>query len=418
MAKVTPILWEHQPNADGHAPIYLRIYAGGKTKYKSLSVFVHPRHWNDRTQRVRKNHRQHDRINTLIAEKLAEAEGVTLNMKRAGKQPTAAKLMDVLSDAPPAAENHEPETPDFFAYAEEVRDRFERRGQVHSVIKHKAVASKLREFAGNGPLPFEAITPQLLRDWETHMIEVRGNAQSTAAGSLRALRSVLYKAIADGHARQEDNPFFQFKINRGNGPDRDKLTRVQVQAIEDLPLEEGSLLSHVRNAFLFSLYCAGVRFSDIAQMKRKSITSGRLVYRMRKTSKQKSIKLLPPALKIARHYLNTRSGTGTDFLFPFLDGVDLSTERKRVYAVANQNALVNKYLKKIAKRAKLDGVSLSFHVSRHSFATIALRGGWGVAEISQALGHSSLKVTQQYLKGFDDTDLDDKMSSLFGGGND
>ena len=42
-AKITPVLWKHKTNAEGHAPIYLRIYASGKTKYKSLSVYIHER---------------------------------------------------------------------------------------------------------------------------------------------------------------------------------------------------------------------------------------------------------------------------------------------------------------------------------------------------------------------------------------
>jgi hypothetical protein len=48
IAKVTPVLWKHKTNSNGHSPIYLRIYASGQTKYKSLSVSIPPRHWNER----------------------------------------------------------------------------------------------------------------------------------------------------------------------------------------------------------------------------------------------------------------------------------------------------------------------------------------------------------------------------------
>lgn len=422
MAKVTPVLWKHKsddnsPRERKEYPIYLRIYASGQTKYKSLRVRVHPRHWNERQRRVRKSCRRHGQINALISGKLADAEDAALQATRAGRKPSADELKGALEEEEPQAETEEA---DFFSYAMEVRERFRRREQVHSVVKHKATAKKLRGFweehAGKGaPLPFAAITPALLREWETHMRDALGNAQSTAAANLRAVRSVLYKAIKDGHLSQADNPFFQFKINRGGQPDRDKLTLEQVNAVEGLGLASGSLIHRTRDYFLFSLYCAGIRFSDVALMKRRSVTGGRLVYRMKKTGKERNLRLLPPALEIARRHLDAQPGAqSSDLLFPILTGKDLSTERKRVTAIANENALVNKYLKKIARRAEIDA-SVSFHVARHSFATIALRGGWDVAEISQALGHSSLKVTEQYLKGFDDTDLDDKMSDLFGG---
>ena len=80
--------------------------------------------------------------------------------------------------------------------------------------------------------------------------------------------------------------------------------------------------------------------------------------------------------------------------------------------LTRQNRRYNKALQRVAERAAIDS-HISFHVAKHSFANIAQRKGWDVAEISQALGHSSLRVTEQYLKGFDDTDLDDKMSKLF-----
>ncbi|PSQ78489.1 MAG: hypothetical protein BRD37_02820 [Bacteroidetes bacterium QH_8_67_23] len=72
-AKVTPVLWKHKTNSDGHSPIYLRIYASGQTKYKSLSVSIHPRHWNERQRRVRKSCRHHGQINAPISGKLADA---------------------------------------------------------------------------------------------------------------------------------------------------------------------------------------------------------------------------------------------------------------------------------------------------------------------------------------------------------
>ena len=97
---------------------------------------------------------------------------------------------------------------------------------------------------------------------------------------------------------QADNPFFQFKVSEPRGK-RDKLSIEDLQAIEDLDLEGGSLIWHVRNYFLFSFYCAGVRFGDMAKMKRSNVVANgsgpRLEYQMSKTGNGKSLKLLPQA---------------------------------------------------------------------------------------------------------------------------
>ena len=406
MAKVTPVLWKHKTNSDGHSAIYLRIYAAGKTKYKSLSVYIHERHWNEGQRRVRKSHRRHGEINSLIQGKLAEAEDVILERQREGKPLHPRHVKRVLE-----AKTDSNGSADFFAYADAQVERYRRNGQVATSKRYGSVIRKMRDWAG-GPLEFEELTPQLLRDFETHLLSERGNKRTTVARDLGVIRAVLYQAIRDGLARQEKNPFFHFQIRHGT-PERDRLTLGQLRKIEALDLGEGTLLWHVRNYFLFALYAAGVRYKDVALMERSNVAGGRLVYQMSKTEKARSVKLLPPAERITRWYLEERHGQGEPWLFPILDGRDLSTPEKRDRAINSGNSLANAYLSKITDRADVD-CHVTFHVARHSFASIAQRKGWDVAEISQALGHSSLKVTEQYLKGFDDTDLDNKMVNLFG----
>lgn len=412
MAKITPVLWKHKTNADGHAPLYLRIYASGKTKYKSLSVHIHERHWNERQRRVRKSHRRHGQINALIQEKLAEAEGAVLDRQRAGKPVRARHVKRALSDD----STPEAGTGDFFTYAERVAERLQKNGQVATARRYQALVRKLRRWHAPSALPFEEITPQLLRSFETYGIEARGNARTTVAKDLSIIRTMLYRAIRDGLAKQEDNPFFHFQIQQGR-PERDTLSLRQLRKLEAVDLEEGSREWHARSCFLFALYAAGVRFKDVALMKRRNVVQTdegwRVAYHMSKTGQARSVQLLPPALRIARWYLDRRQETHEPWLFPLLDGCDLSTPEKKHTAVNRENRRYNRHLQNVAEHAGVTGVHVSFHVARHSFASIAQRKGWDVAEISQALGHSSLKVTEQYLKGFDDTDLDDKMSNLF-----
>ena len=255
----------------------------------------------------------------------------------------------------------------------------------------------------------------MLRAYETFLIEKYNNAPSTVASNFRAIRAILYRAIREGLMQQAVNPFFQFKIKQGKAK-RDKLNLSELQAIEALELEDGTLIWHVRNYFLFSFYCAGIRFGDLAKLKRENITRDgeaiRLSYQMSKTGTSKSIKLLPQAIAIFNHYNRDDTSSPHEYLFPILRKYDTSTPKKLLNAIATQNALVNKYLKKIAQQASIT-CKLSFHISRHSFADIARQKGWDVYMISKALGHSSIKVTENYLKGFDTDALDSHMDSLF-----
>ena len=408
MATIKPVLRTSKLNKKGTAPIYLRISDREKSRFISLGVRIRPSQWNDRLGRVRRNHTHADEINALITQRVGAVEVEILKQKAGPVEPDADDLKEALQP------EHLNTGPNFFAFADDVIDDLERRGKMYTHKRYKSVCKKFRAFTGE-PLRFEKITPRLLRNFETHLIEHYGNNRNTIAANFNCLRSILYRAIREGVYPQAENPFFQFKVKEGK-TSRAKLSMEDLQAIEELDLESGALIWHVRNYFLFSFYCAGIRFGDLAKMKRSNVIANgsgpRLEYRMSKTGSPKSLKLLPQARAVLDHYAPQGDGAADGFLFPILTGYDVSTPRKLPNAVSSKNAVVNKYLKKIAKRAGIT-CNLSFHVSRHSFADIARQKGWGVYLISKALGHSSIKVTENYLKGFDAEALDAEMENLF-----
>ena len=57
------------------------------------------------------------------------------------------------------------------------------------------------------------------------------------------------------------------------------------------------------------------------------------------------------------------------------------------------------------------------HISRHSFANIARQKNANVYDISKALGHSSLKITESYLSKFDTQSQDETMKQVFDANN-
>ena len=410
MATITPVLRTSKKDKRGRCPVWLRISDRDRTRFVSLGVKVLPSQWNDRQRRVRKGHPNADLINRLITERLTEAEAEILKLKLEHTYATASHLKDALA---------EDEATDFFAFAEQHLADLEKRGKIGRYRRLKATLGKLRDFAG-APLPFDRITPRLLIEWETHLLE-KGNRQSTIATNFRDLKTLVNRAVREGIVEHGASPFLRFKIKQGAAPERTKLSFAEIQAIEALDLEVGSLLWHVRNYFLFAFYAAGIRFSDLAMMTAGRIIQGedatpdRLAYRMGKTGKLQSVKITPPARRILEHYLTGDGGSekaGEDFVFPMLDGYDLSMPKKLHNAKASQNALVNKYLKKLAAQAGIDK-PLSTHIARHSFADAARTSGWSIYDISKALQHSSIEMTQRYLASFDQAGLDEKMDNLF-----
>ena len=58
-----------------------------------------------------------------------------------------------------------------------------------------------------------------------------------------------------------------------------------ITKIEELELQENTSIWYTKNVWLFAYYSAGVRISDILEMKWLGVTDGRLYYEMNKNEK-------------------------------------------------------------------------------------------------------------------------------------
>lgn len=422
MATVTPTLRTDKANSDGHYVIRLRFADAYRTLYQSLGVSIPKRHWNALSGRVRKGHPHTDAINALIQQRLNDVEDERLRLLRAGELVTAEALKRAI------APNRVEKSGCFLAYARELIDSLETTN-FSRYKKERTIFRKLEEFAGKR-LPFDRVTPEFLVSFEKHLAGL-GNKASTIQTNMKPIRAHFRRAMREGIVPRQADPFFSYTPPKASRADRHRLTETELSRIEALDLGEtgpdAPLIARVRDTFLFSVYTAGMRFADVCQLRCRNIRVPEsatpagdeapwiLSYTMGKNDKPVSLILIAKARRIAASYLIRPDGKPKgkdDFLFPMLQGRSLATARDERNAISSENALTNKYLKKIARAANVEG-NLSFHVARHSFAEIARRKGWDVYAISKALAHGDLSITEGYMAGFDSELVDSKMRELF-----
>jgi len=162
---------------------------------------------------------------------------------------------------------------------------------------------------------------------------------------------------------------------------------------------------------LFSFYAGGMWFGDVCLLRLENFVKGRVEYRMLKTNTPVSVPLPEMALQPLQPYFTGKSSDA--FVFPFLlpgDDKDPVRLRRRINS---KNVIVNKNLKKVAEEAELKPEGLSMHVARHSFADYARTRSGNLYAISKTLGHTSLQVTQVYLKSFDQDAVDQLAKELW-----
>ena len=160
--------------------------------------------------------------------------------------------------------------------------------------------------------------------------------------------------------------------------------------------EIGDLLNATENikhkAILMLAYSAGLRLSELTNVKITDIDSNRMQIRIEqgKGKKDRYTLLAVKLLAILREYFVLFKPK--EWLFEGADGGQ--------YSVRSIQAIMKDATKKAGIKKKV-----SVHTLRHSFATHLLENGTDLRYIQSLLGHSSSKTTEIYThittKGFD-----------------
>lgn len=155
----------------------------------------------------------------------------------------------------------------------------------------------------------------------------------------------------------------------------------RLRALEPTSIADKEIL----RAFLFSCYC-GLRLADIeglqwANVERVAVGADErvdLCLRVQKTSKVMRLPLNRTAISL----LGTRPR-----------GVDKTA---KVFAGLPSRPKINYRLGAMARLAGLDK-KITYHISRHSFATMHVNKGTPINQIKELLGHSDISITAKYL---------------------
>lgn len=347
---------------------------------------------------IRDNHPDHAKINGYINQKIGEAKDLIAGLEQEGKAITIQTVKAKLQES---------KQKDFYKFVETYIQELGKGKNVGTFKKYTAVLNSLKQYHTGETLMFDEINQQFLSNYQAFLIK-EDKQQTTIHGYFSKIRTLFNKATARGIIEYGESPFLAFKLKQGK-PSKDRLTESEIEKIVNLKLEAGSLIWHVRNAFMFSFYNAGVRISDILMMTWDNIQNGRLVYKMYKTAKPHSLILKEKPLAILELYKDSEES----YIFPFLsDRYDYSNAMFLHNQIGSKTALINSYLKDIAEKAGIKK-NVTTHTARHSFADIARKKTDNLYNLSKALGHSSVKVTEAYLASFDEEAVDDTLNKMF-----
>ena len=411
--------------------VYLRVTVGGKRKLiKTMVEIARPSDFNAKCKGenwIRGGVRDAKVLNAQLADILAKAKETYKELDKEGEVTTVALAKEM---------NTEVVSPSFLAFARERAQMIYDNGGWRNWRKYCGLINKLDAFRKKrrmaditvADMTVELLTrfDNFLQKWENEREPGTLLHPNTIEVQFNILRTLVHRAIEVGIMEASKDPFLVFKY-KGVKTVKEKLDDSEMERIINLELEEGSLIWHCKNYFLFSYYCAGIRAADLIQLRWGNVTtSGRLHYQMGKNHKERDLLLVEQAIEILRHYQRD-DAKATDYIFPLLsndteyagyvtqadkDRMRPELRHKMYQDISSKNALINKYLKKIAEQAEIEK-PLSMHISRHSFAHIAQESGAESSAIKNILGHSNLATTERYMGSFDTSKTDETLRNVF-----
>jgi integrase/recombinase XerD len=387
MTSVSIVLRKEKANKAGKAPIHFRIIKNRRVSYISSSIMIEVDHWDEKNKKVKGKCPHSGRLNSLLYNRFNEIQDSILEMETHSKFQTSRQIKDKVFGNKPV---------DFFVFSYNALEKYKSEGRIGTYQNLKASIDKLKEFMGKWSLTFNDLDPKFLSDYEAYLRATKKNATNTIHGDLKAIRIMFNKAISADLVEASLSPFRKYKLKTAKTT-RTFLTESELKLIEDFKCASGTKLEVHRDMFIFGCYAGGIRISDILKLRWSNFDGTHVNFTIQKTGQQLSIKLPNKALAIILKYKPANSAAN-QFIFPLLPiNTDLNNPVQLDKAISSQTAYTNKNLKIIAKRVGLEK-HISFHVSRHQFACMALKKGISLDKVSKILAHQNIRETQIYAK--------------------
>jgi site-specific recombinase XerD len=339
-----PVRLRRKKLSDGSESLYLDCYSDGKRSYEFLKLYLLP--GTDRETK-RRNDETLSLANTMKARRVVE-----LQTRRAGFGLDGRNVLLL----------------DFFKECAEKRTATTRRSWRNCLVY-------LTRFIGSKRVS--------LADVDARFLEQFANALTSS--ELHASSASVYYSVLIGCLHDAERLELIARVPKGvKAPKGEQSTRCFL-SLDELQAMIGTRCgnSELKRAFIFSAL-TGLRISDIRKLRpadvhRNQDGTAKIEVRQKKTGGL--LWLDVPADAVA--LLSLEDDSAPCFLLP------------------SDNAI----LYDLDKWAAAAGVKkhVTFHVARHTFATLMLNQGTDIYTVSKLLGHSSIKTTQIYAKVVDET---------------
>lgn len=385
---INSILDKRRVLANDKYPVKIRITQNRAPQYYNTGISLSTTDW-DRLPNAKSSSLQNDRkiiqvafnhianiVELLVKEDLFSFENLRI---RLGKGIDSTLNVAYRAKIDKLIEDDKHNTSDFYKYSLKAVEGF-----------------------GGQAIKFSSITVEWLKQFEKHLIAGNKN-YTTISMYMRGLQAVINDAKRQGIVKTHQYPFGTGKYIIPQTAGRNiALTIKDIASIVRYECASETE-TYYRDLWLFSYLCNGANVADICNLKFENIKRGNIEFYRQKTLAKSKVKktvvaYVTPEMQVIIDKWGNKKGAPTDYIFPILKGGENPFENRGVIKSATRS--INHYMCKIGRNIGIGNIST--YTARHSFATVLKRSGSNIAFISESLGHSDLKVTENYLASFED----------------
>ena len=364
--KVSYYVRSNYENKQGKSPLMIRIFLNGEMlNVGSSGIYIDKKLWNNSTNRVKGRGSESLNLNAQL-DNISNSLQMIFKKHEFDEDLTLDKIKSIF-----LGKNKVKTTfVEFYdKYLEDIKAQVGAGKSIALYHKYSAARSHFVNFLhakyGRKDLMPGELTHLIIHDFEIYLKTVVSLKSNSATKTLKFFKTVVIFAQKCGVMTHD--PFLNHHFHL-EPVDRGFLTDEEIQRIMQKDFEIPRL-EMVRDVFIFFCFC-GLAYIDVAHLTQENIIT--LDNR--------------PWIIINRQKTNVQSN----------DKYKGKTKDNRLLPVLS-NQKINAYLKEIAD---LCGIKkrLSYHLARHTFATMLLSKGVPIESVSKMLGHTNIKTTQIYAR--------------------
>lgn len=280
-------------------------------------------------------------------------------------------------------------------FMKELINQLEEEGRYGTAHVHESTLKSFSKFCKNETISFSMLNRANLKEYECYLRRDK-KSWNTVSTYMRVLRSIYNKAadekLVPYNPRLFNHVYTGVESNTKRALEPEEMNQL-LNSVPAKELTEELILCRVWSILMFQLQ--GMPFVDLAHLQKNDIQGSTITYLRQKTSTRIVVEVPPSAMELIQKYQSTDNDS--PYLLPILDGKKTGKNKYKEYQLALRT--MNYNLNRLATKCGIT-TPVSSYTTRHTWATLAKYCNFSEQLICDALGHSSVKVTETYLKSF------------------